>query len=287
MNKPKTLAYILVAVLILSIGINVYQYSQNFTLNNQKNDANTKLETSSALTQLQFQINAELEKLDLSLLSACTQLSAVGLNGSQARNVLLNLAASSSLIVNAATVDANDVLVAVEPSQYSSIEGANISNQEQNIQLHETMRPAMSNTIPLVEGFDGVVMVAPIFNANGTFQGSLSIVIQPSALLNATIAPAVEGMSYTLWAMQTDGRIIYDADPAQEGKMLFSDSIYANYPELLTLGHQISSENAGYGTYQYYKTLASGQLVKKEAFWTTIGIYGTEWRLVIIHVVNA
>ena len=86
--------------------------------------------------------------------------------------------------------------------------------------------------------------------------------------------------------MQTDGRIIYDADPAQEGKMLFSDPVYSDYPQLLTLGHQISTDNSGYGTYQYYKTLASADLVKKEGFWTTIGIYGTEWRLVIVHILT-
>jgi hypothetical protein len=284
MQKAKAITYLMITLLILSMGINVYQYSQNSDLNNQKQDANTKLEMSSLLTQLQFQINTELEKLDSNLISACAQLSITELQSNETRTILSELAVANSLIVNAATADINDTIVAVEPNPYSSIEGANISDQEQNIKMHETMRPAMSNTIHLVEGFDGVVIVAPIFNANGAFKGSLSIVVQPSALLNATIAPALKGTAYTMWAMQVDGRIIYDADPAQEGKMLFSDPVYADYPELLTLGHQISSEKAGYGTYQYYKTLASGQVVKKGGFWTTIGICGTEWRLVIIHV---
>jgi hypothetical protein len=287
MNKTKVTAIVLALAIVLSVAISVHFYSQNLNLNQQKNDVNTKLEMSSLLTQLQFQANAELEKLDSSLVAACQQLSATGLGSDQARTVLSQLAANNSLIVNAATADTNDILIAVEPSQYRSIEGANISDQEQNVQLHATMRPAMSDTIPLVEGFDGVVLVAPIFDINGTFTGSLSIVIDSYTLLNATITPAAKGTPYTFWAMQTDGRIVYDADQPQVGKMLFTDPIYTDYPELLTLGHQISSETAGYGTYQYYKNLASGQVVQKEAFWTTVGIYGAEWRLVVIHVLNA
>jgi hypothetical protein len=287
MNKLKTVAYILIAVLILSIGINIFQYSQNLSLNKEKDDADTRLEMSSLLTQLQFQANAKLEELDRDLVSACTQISAVGLNSSEARTILLDLAANNSLIINAGTAYTDDVLVAVEPSQYSSIEGIDIKDQEQNIRLHATLRPAMSNIIPLVEGFDGVVMVAPTFDANDAFKGTLSIVIEPYLLLNASIAPALKDTTYACTAIQLDGLSIFDSDPAQVGKNLFTDLMFANYTELLALGHRVVAESAGYGTYKYSLSEVSGQVVQKECYWTTIGTYGTEWRIVIIHVLNA
>jgi hypothetical protein len=286
MNKTNAVVYLLLVTLLATTSFGVFQYAQNFNLTEQNNNANLKLEMSAKLTQLQFQINSELQKLDLGVQAACKQLSNAGLDGEQARVVLSKLVTNNSLIVNAATCNVNDTIIAVEPSTYGSIEGINIGDQEQNVQLHASLKPAMSNTIHLVEGFDGVVMVAPIFESANVFMGSLSIVIEPSALLNATIAPAAQGMPYTLWAMQIDGRIIYDADPSQEGLMLFSDPVYVDYPELLTLGHQIANEASGFGTYQYHRTLASESVVKKEGFWTTMGIYGSEWRLVIVHVVN-
>lgn len=45
--------------------------------------------------------------------------------------------------------------------------------------MHLTMRLALSNMIPLVECFPGVVLVAPIFDADEKFMGSLSIAIFP------------------------------------------------------------------------------------------------------------
>jgi len=51
--------------------------------------------------------------------------------------------------------------------------------------------------------------------------------------------------------------------------------------------HQIVDQSAGHSNYQYLKTLASGEFVSKECFWTTISAYGGEWRLVIVHVLNS
>ena len=289
MNKTKLLTTLLIAALIVTVGVNVYQYTQNLTLSKQKDDLNTKLEMTSLLTQMQSQVNGELDRLDAALQVTCNQLSTAGLQGDQARAVLNTLVANNSLIVNVATADVNDILVAVEPSNYSSIEGEDIKDQEQNIQLHQNMRPAMSNMIPLVEGFPGVVMVAPIFDANGKFIGSLSIVIQPYTLLQASIAPVIEDTPYSMWSMQTNGTLIFDPDPAQQGKNLLTDPIYTSYPEVQAFTRQVAAEQAGYGTYKYFNTNlddASGRVVSKEAYWTTIGIYGAQWRLVVVHIVS-
>ena len=131
-NRTKTVACVLAAFLVVSAGFNLLQFSQNLASSKQNGNVNIKLEMSSLLTQVQLQIDTELEKLDRSLRSTCNQLSATDLQSSQARSILRDLAASNSFIVNAATADAKDVLLAVEPSQYSSIEGENIANQEQN-----------------------------------------------------------------------------------------------------------------------------------------------------------
>lgn len=288
MNKPKIVVAILIVAFVFSLGINFYQYTQNIAVTSQNDATQMRLEMTSLLSQVQLQVNSEMQTLDDALADACAQLSTTDLQSNQARSILSNLAASNSLIVNAATCDERDVLLAVEPSQYSSIEGEDISSQEQNIQMHQTMRPAMSGMILLVEGFYGVVMVTPIFDTDAAFVGSLSIVLQPSQLIKGIAESAVEGNpSYSFFAMQTDGRMIYDADPAQEGKMTFSDPAYADFPELIALGHQVAAENSGYGTYQYHETLSSEEIVKKEAYWATVGIYGAQWRLVILHILDA
>jgi len=85
------------------------------------------------------------------------------------------------------------------------------------------------------------------------------------------------------FVMQTDGRILYDADKEEVGRMLFDDPMYKQFPQLLALGTLISREKKGAGTYEF-KQEGSDKVVKKDAHWTTIGLYGTEWRLVVMHV---
>ncbi len=287
MNKPTAFALLIIGLLSVSVGFNVYQYSQNASITNENRDVNSKLEMSTLLTNVQLEVNAELAKLDISLRSACAELSTTNLQDSKARNILSRIAANTSLIVNAATSDANDIILAVEPSQYRDIEGEDIQSQEQNLRMHQTMQPAMSDMILLVEGFYGVVMVAPIFNENETFVGSLSLVIQPYDLLKSAIEPAVEGTQYSMWTMQTNGTLLYDPDPVQQGKNLFTDPIYVAYPTVQAFVHQAADSQSGYGTYQYHQDTVAGEIVNKEAYWTTAGIYGTQWRIIVLHVLDS
>ncbi len=286
MNKTAAIAILLIALLTASTVFNVYLFSQNSAFIDDRNGANSKLEMASIMTTVRTQVDASLSQLDSNIAYACRQLSAVDLQGAEARAILANLTASNPFIINSATSNADDILLAVEPSQYSGIEGEDISVQEQNVKMQFTMRPAMSDMILLVEGFYGAVMVAPIFNSNNTFIGSLSIVIQPRELLKAVIEPAIAGTLYSMWSMQVNGTLLYDPDPTQQGKNLFTDPIYVDYPTVQEFTHQVANQQAGYGTYTYHENTVAGKIVNKEAYWATAGIYGTEWRLVILHVLE-
>jgi len=285
MAKTRLVIVVLIVLLVASLGFNVYQYTATQAAQ-QNGEADVRQDMVSQLMHTQNNVNSELSKLDAALADSCSQLSAVGLDGTQVRTVLSALVANNSLIVNAATCDADDVLVAVEPQSYSSIEGEDIQSQEQNMRMHQTMRPAMSNMIPLVEGFPGVVMVAPVFDAEEKLVGSLSIVVQPSALIAQSIASDAE---FSMWAMQKNGTLIYDPDPAQQGKNLLTDPIYTAVPEVTAFTQKVAAQQSGFGGYQYYENNIDSHpqdMVNKEAYWTTVGIYGTEWRLVVWRTVN-
>jgi hypothetical protein len=277
MAKMKLLVPILLVILIVSLAFNVIQYTGSLSAKPQSG----KEEMGLLIIHDTAGINSELLRLDAVISGACQQLSTTGLTGSAADKVLSDLyTQNSDVVVNAATADKNDVLVAVQPGNYSDIVGKNIASQEQNIEMHKTMRPALSNLIGLVEGFPGIVMVAPVFNADGQFIGSLSIVFQPYELIHPIIADSIQGV-YTIYALQGNGTLIYDAG-SEQGKNIFTDPDYQGYTELQTFIHKVVDTQSGYGTYSYYDDLqASRPLVSKEGYWTTIGIYNTDWRLVI------
>ncbi len=281
MGKTKLLVTISVVIMIASLTVNVYQWNSSLSITSQS----SKEAMASLLIHDAADINNELIKLDGLVLDACQKLSTTGLKGSAADQVLVELQQSNpSIIVNAATADQNDILLAVQPSNYSDIIGQNIKNQEQNIEMHKTMRPALSNLISLVEGFPGVVMVAPVFSSNGQFIGSLSIVFLPYELIHPLIEDSIQGV-YTIYALQSNGTLIFDAG-AEQGKNIFTDQDYQGYTELQAFIHKVVDTQSGYGTYSYYDDLQESRpLVNKEAYWTTIGIYNTNWRLVIAHTI--
>lgn len=282
MTKVKLLVIILAVILIVSLAANVYQWNSNLSSSAQAK----KEQMGMLLIHDGAEINQELLRLDGLVSEACQKLSTTGLTGTAANQVLSDLYTQNpNIIVNAATSDKNDILVAVQPSNYSSIIGEDIANQEQNIEMHRTMRPALSNLIGLVEGFPGIVMVAPVFNTNGQFIGALSIVFLPYELVQPIVADSSQGI-YTIYALQSNGTLIYDAG-AEQGKNIFTDADYQGYDSLQAFIHQVVGAQSGYGTYSYYDDLAQGRpLVSKDAYWTTIGIYNTDWRLVIAETLS-
>jgi len=277
MAKIKLLVAVLIVIMVFSLAFNAYQWSTDLSLTSQSE----KDLIATFLIHDASSINLELRNIDDLISEACQQLSVTGLTGVAAEKILSDLyIQQSNVIVNAATADENDVLLAVQPSNYSSIIGENIKNQEQNIEMHKTMRPAVSNLIDLVEGFPGIVMVAPVFNIAGQFIGSLSIVFLPYELIHPIVEGTVQGV-YTIYALQSNGTLIYDAG-IEQGKNIFTDEEYQGYTELQTFIHQVVYTQSGYGKYSYFDDLApSRPLVSKEAYWMTIGIYNTDWRLVI------
>lgn len=99
------------------------------------------------------------------------------------------------------------------------------------------------------------------------------------------VTPASFGLDplksvFQVWCMQDDGYIIYDEDPKQIGLILFSDKLYANFPELLVFGEKIRTEPLGVS---YYSFLSRDDetVVHKVAAWDTIETLG--WKIVVTH----
>ena len=255
MTKVKLLVIILAVIMIVSLATNVYQWNNSLSASTSQSK---KEQMGMLLIHDAAEINQELLRLDGLVSDACQKLSTTGLTGAAADQVLSDLyTQNSNIIVNAATSDKNDILVAVQPSNYSNIIGEDIANQEQNIEMHRTMRPALSNLIGLVEGFPGIVMVAPIFNTNGQFIGALSIVFLPYELVHPIVADSSQGI-YTIYALQSNGTLIYDAG-AEQGKNIFTDADYQGYDSLQTFIHQVVDAQVGVWYLQLLRRLSPRQ----------------------------
>jgi len=235
------------------------------------------------LVTLHQQLTTALQKLDTDLAQAATQLSAVGLTDSAAHQLLLKLCTDNPAVVDCATVDLAGRMVALEPASFKQFEGADIGQQEQVRRLHRTKKPVLSNAIRAVEGFDAVDLEQPIFSPQGKLRGSVSLLIKPEALLSAIIAPAVQGLPVEAWVIQRDGRILYSPKSEMIGRNILHEPVCGPAPQFHSLTSKITATKSGAGSYDC-RPQGLQTAVKKQAFWTTVDLHRTAWRLLVIRV---
>ncbi len=235
------------------------------------------------LIHLQSDITAALEALDGHLSHAAFELGKTDLSGAAARGTLANLSATDPSIIDCTVSNANGTILAVEPAAYRDVEGMEIGGQAHVRHILATKRPIMSETITVAEEIPAAVIVAPVFTNEGLFVGFSSIVFRPEVLIGGIAGPAANGTPYQVMVVQTDGRVIYDTDPAQIGKMTFEDPLYVDYPDLLDVARRVAGERYGTATYGFTD---GGEAVQKEITWTTAGLHGVEWRVAVIRAVE-
>jgi hypothetical protein len=226
-------------------------------------------------------ISQELSQMDDELAHAAAELTNSDLRGTAASHLLSDLYHKHYSIVDVATIDLNGKLLLIEPFQYKEAEGKNISDQPHFGLLQQTGNPLLSNMFKTVEGFYAVALAYPIVSPQGKTIGYISIVLQPDALARKIIEPALANFSgYEALILQTDGRILYDRDILQVGKLTFSDPLYQSSPSLLSLAKQIIKDAKGNGTYSFINGQQNNS-IKKDATWVTISLHNTAWRLIL------
>ncbi|MCX6668736.1 MAG: hypothetical protein NTV25_02885, partial [Methanothrix sp.] len=265
-------------VLLPSVGLAA---NDNATGGNFSTDSNDDL--AFFLLQLQADIQGSLSDQDVLVADAAEQLSAAGLEGENAREILQSL--NDSGFLKAVTISQQGRILTAEPSQYNASERSDIGSQKGWASFLKSKNPVLSQMCQLVEGYDAISFIYPVISPAGEFAGAVSASMKPGELLGAIIAPMLNGTPFNAWVMQKDDLILYDADPSQEGLMLFQDPLYQPYPSLLDIGRKMVAERSGMGSY-YFLNKEHNQNVTKEVYWTTVGLHGNEWRLAIIRVVG-
>lgn len=235
------------------------------------------------LTRAAEAIAHQLELLDRDLAEAASRLATLDLKQDAARAVIRQLQLRhAESVIDACTVSPRGIMLQVEPEPYRSFEGSDISDQEQIKTLMRTCKPVISRVFQTVEGVAAIDLEHPVIGSDGTYRGSVSVIFRPWVLIGRCVRDLVAGMPVEIWAMQPDGTIIYDADPREVERILFTDPKYRPFPELLQLGRRIAAQSEGDGFYSYFKA-ATSRVIRKNARWVSLSLHGTAWRLVIIH----
>jgi hypothetical protein len=238
-----------------------------------------ELQLKTTTQQIQQAVQIELNELDLDLSNAAAELSRTGLSGPEARNVLNGLTDKYPFIIDTCTTDTVGKMVTVAPDAYSSYEGTDISTQDVTIKMNETRKPLLSQMFPAVEGMDAVVIMWPVFSQNGDFTGSVSALFKPETFLYGPSDPFLKGTDISIDVMQLDGLDIYNSKGVDTGINVFTDPDFQQYTDLQALCHRMVDRESGSGSYTIH-AYETGKLTKKMAYWETVKLHDTSWRVV-------
>lgn len=141
----------------------------------------------------------------------------------------------------------------------------------------------MSQAFLAVEGFVSVDLEWPVFDEDGNFLGSVSMLLKPEVFFDDYTLSKLNN-SLEIMVMQPDQYILYDTDKTQIGRSI-TDPIYQEYTSLISLSGKVAASKSGTGSYEFLDA-AGQQTLAKKCVWATAGLHGTEWRLIINQAVE-
>lgn len=195
-------------------------------------------------------------------------------------SVLKDLCRIHPYAVDCSAVDLQGTMIAVEPGEYRGVEGKNIDRQKQIKRLHRTGEPVMSEMLRVVEGFFAVDLEWPVRSKKGDLIGSVSMIVKPEPFLEKIIRPALTRENYNVWVMQKDGQILYSRYKEAIGSYPTTDDSYIGNRSLLGALRETLENKSGIKRYRK-RGIGRAASDVKALTWTTVGLHGTEWRVIL------
>jgi hypothetical protein len=239
----------------------------------------------SATENLQSIVQYKLSNLDNAISYAAGKIAKSGLQGEETRGILDGLCKKYPYLLDCSTADPQGKMITVAPEGYRHYEGTDTATTEASKKflagLSENKTPVLSDVFMAVDGADAIVLVWPVVTKKVELLGVICAMFKPESLMDEIIAPQARVEALKVNVMQLDGMVIYCTTGTETGKNVITDPSYKDYPDLIAQAEKIAARKTGTGGY-IYPDEATGKLVKKTIYWTSIGLHGTEWRIVSI-----
>jgi len=233
-----------------------------------------------SLMRAATEIQASLTQMDEAAKMAAERLGPAGLSGDEARRALRDLNRACPMAVDVIIATAEGRVVMVEPASAAKAEGADISAQPHFVALRKSRQPMLSPAFRSVEGPQAVALQYPVFAPRGDFIGVVSVLFRPQAIIAPALSPMLDTLPVDAWAVQSDGLLLFDPDTEEIGRNIIKDTVYQHIPGLVTATKKIVQTRSGLDEYDYVGRGLKGP-ARIRASWETVGVLGTEWRIVV------
>jgi len=236
------------------------------------------------LNTLKIWINSDMSSLSLKLKQFADSVSINGTDSTNIRLVMQQLMEKINvqldyLAYDITYISPEGIITMVAPEQYSVVINKDLNQEESYQRMLQTKDVVLSYSFYAWEGIWGATLVCPIYK-DGEYLGALSVLIDVNeylkGLINDLELKSESGL--TLWAFENIGTVLIYRKNEEIGKNIFTDEYFDDYPGLRTACESIIGAVSGSTSYEY--TNENNQKKKREVWWNTVSIHGTEWKLV-------
>jgi hypothetical protein len=196
------------------------------------------------------------------------------------RDVMQALIRENPLVVDVAFIDTKGIMRHIEPPEFQNAEGTDVMEQDHIQKLFQKQEPLLSEAFFCEEGFLAASMIFPVKNTKNELQGAISLLLRPELIIGQIVKKTAVPESVELVVMEPAGRLLFDDDAKEIGRLLFEDPLYSEYESLLKLGRAMQQNRSGKGDY-IFESRGGEQKTLKTASWDSIEIFGTQWRVLV------
>lgn len=222
-------------------------------------------------------IQKKVSEISGRLSAAAAALCQAGLEGQQCMKVLNGLYEDQAYVLTVVTLDKDNTIISVTPSDFGAAIGKKTGNTVQANKVRETGLPLLSKPFTMAEGFVASALNQPIL-CEGKYLGIVSVTLNLADFVVDAMPPEYGSNVFILRA--DDGFFVYSNRRENNYRSVLKDPKFKKlYPQFADLGRTILATPTGTGKYQYKN--AAGKMAFKTCLWQTVNFAGQQWRVVL------
>jgi PAS domain S-box-containing protein len=195
----------------------------------------------------------------------------------ESRMLIRNFYTSHSDEISSITrVDENGIILYTYPFEAST--GANISGQAHVKKSIATHKVVISDIFTSVQGFRTIAFVMPVFG-NGTYRGSLTILIPFDNLSEKNLGPIHILNSGYAWIISQNGNILYSPLKEQIDQSAFV--VYRDSPTVSSFVTGAMKGENGTSSYMIERAPTTGEPVLYQAVYRQVTIGDAQWSIIV------
>lgn len=275
-GKFKPILAVLIAIVLIAAGVIAVLAYDRSALSDELETQRVRAGGWSAVANMASHIQREVSMIDQATAEGAADLFSEELGGAAANAVLDRTLKASPYIVNVLTTDVDRTIMGILPERYEFINGTVLPEQDPVVEALDSGRPYASDLFMVVEGFSGVTINYPIFDATGAVKGAIVSLFRPDHMLENITSVLYEDQRAMV--MQSDGVLLYDPDPSQVGRNTFTDPLFEGFDELKDIAVRMVNETTGNGRYSFS---VEGDAISKEIVWSSVNVLNARWTVAV------